>query len=115
MYEVVLEAQSIGFNNIKPGVKAFEVHEAVDSYIQGTKFKGRFIHSTGHSLGLSVHDNSTRLSSNCSTLLEENMVFTVEPGVYIPGLGGVRIEDDVLIKSDGVELLTKSSRNLIEI
>ncbi len=115
MYEVVLEAQSIGFNNIKPGVKAFEVHEAVDSYIQGTKFKGRFIHSTGHSLGLSVHDNSTRLSSNCSTLLEDNMVFTVEPGVYIPGLGGVRIEDDVLIKSDGVELLTKSSRNLIEI
>ena len=115
MYEVVLEAQSIGFNTIKPGIKASEVHEAVDSYIQGTKFKGRFIHSTGHSLGLSVHDNSARFNSTCSTLLEENMVFTVEPGIYITDIGGVRIEDDVLIKSNGVELLTKSSRNLIEI
>ena len=115
MYEVVLEAQNIGFNTIKPGIKAFEVHKAVDSYIQGTKFKGRFIHSTGHSLGLSVHDDSARFNSTCSTLLEKNMVFTVEPGVYIPELGGVRIEDDVLITDTGVELLSKSSRNFIEI
>ena len=115
MYNVVLNAQKIGFDTIKSGVKASEVHDAVNSYIDKTKFKDRFIHSTGHSLGLAVHDSNARFSSNSDILLKENMVFTVEPGVYIPNLGGVRIEDDVLIKRDGVELLTKSSRNLIEI
>jgi Xaa-Pro dipeptidase len=115
MYDVVLEAQKIGFNSIKPGVQASTVHDAVNSYIQSTKFKDRFIHSTGHSLGLAVHDSNTRFSYNSDILLEENMVFTVEPGIYIPGLGGVRIEDDVLIKRKGLELLTKSYRNLIEI
>ncbi len=115
MYKVVLEAQRIGFNAIKSGVKASIVHDVVNSYIQGTKFKGRFIHSTGHSLGISVHDSNARFSSNSDILLEENMVFTVEPGIYIPGLGGVRIEDDVLVKSKGAEALTKSSRDFIEI
>ena len=115
MYNVVLNAQKIGFDNIKSGVKASAVHNAVNSYIDRTKFKGRFIHSTGHSLGLAVHDSNARFSSNSDILLKENMVFTVEPGIYIPNLGGVRIEDDVLIKSDRVELLTKSPRNLIEI
>ncbi len=115
MYKVVLEAHRIGFNTIKSGIKALEVHNAVLSYIQGSKFKDRFIHSTGHSLGLSVHDSNARFSSNSDIILEENMVFTVEPGVYIPGLGGVRIEDDVLVKNDGAEFLTKSTRDLIEI
>lgn len=115
MYETVLEAQRIGFDTVKPGSKAHEVHDAVDSFIEGTKFKGRFIHSTGHSLGLAVHDGDTKLSSDCEVELKENMVFTVEPGVYIPGFGGVRIEDNVLIKKDGVELLTKTPREIIEI
>ena len=115
MYATVLEAQRIGFNTIKPSLKAHEVHDAVDSFIEGTKFKGRFIHSTGHSLGLAVHDMGAKLSSDCKVELKENMVFTVEPGVYIPGFGGVRIEDDVLIKKDGIEILTKSPRQLIEI
>lgn len=115
MYETVLEAQRIGFNTIKPSLKAHEVHDAVNSFIEGTKFKGRFIHSTGHSLGLAVHDMGAKLSSDCKVELKENMVFTVEPGVYIPGFGGVRIEDDVLIKKDGIEILTKSPRQLIEI
>jgi Xaa-Pro dipeptidase len=115
MYETVLEAQRIGFNTIKPSLKAHEVHYAVNSFIEGTKFKGRFIHSTGHSLGLAVHDVGAKLSSDCKVELKENMVFTVEPGVYIPGFGGVRIEDDVLIKKGGIEILTKSPRQLIEI
>jgi Xaa-Pro aminopeptidase len=66
-------------------------------------------------LGLSVHDGDWRLSYNCEIELKENMVFTIEPGVYLPEIGGVRIEDDVLIKKDGIEILTKSSRNFIEI
>jgi len=115
IYKLVLDAQKIGINKIKPGEKASTIHNAVYSYIQGTKFKDRFIHSTGHSLGISVHDSSARFSSSSDILLEENMVFTVEPGIYIPGFGGVRIEDDILIKRGGVELLTKSSKNLIEI
>jgi len=115
MYETVFEAQRIGFETTKPDVKACDVHNAVETYINNTKFKGKFIHSTGHSLGLSVHDGDQRLGVNYDIKLEENMVFTIEPGVYIPEIGGVRIEDDVLIKKDGIESLTKSSRQLIEI
>jgi len=114
MYKMVLEAQKIGFESITPGVKANKIHDAVNNYIEKTRFKGRFIHSTGHSLGLSVHDGGG-LSPKSKLVLRENMVFTVEPGVYIPGFGGVRIEDDVLVKKDGTEILTKSSRELIEI
>jgi Xaa-Pro dipeptidase len=115
MYETVFEAQNQGFEKVKSGVKASDVHKVVDNYINNTKFKGKFIHSTGHSLGLSVHDGNERLSQYSELILKENMVFTIEPGIYLSGIGGVRIEDDVLIKEDGIELLTKSPRNLIEI
>jgi Xaa-Pro dipeptidase len=115
MFETVFEAQKIGLEIIKPSMKAYEVHDAVNEFIENSQFKGRFVHSTGHSLGLSVHDGNAGLKPGCETVLKENMVFTVEPGVYIPGFGGVRIEDDVLIKKDGIEILTKSSRELIEI
>ncbi len=114
MYKTVLDAQKIGFESIKPGVKANKVHHSVSNYIEKTKFKGRFIHSTGHSLGLSVHDGGG-FSPESKIVLRENMVFTVEPGVYIPGFGGVRIEDDILIKKDGVEVLTKTPRGFSEI
>ncbi len=115
MYKTVLEAHKIGLDRIKPGLKANKVHEAVNSYIDSTQFKGRFIHSTGHSLGLAVHDGGAKFSPTCEIELKENMVFTVEPGIYIPGFGGVRIEDDVLIKKDGIELLTKTPCQIIEI
>ena len=115
MYETVLEAQRIGFDAIHLGIEAHEVHDAVSSYIDNTKFKGRFIHSTGHSVGLAVHDGSVGFNSGCNVELEENMVLTVEPGIYIPGFGGVRIEDDILIKKDRVELLTKTPREFTEI
>lgn len=115
MYETVSRAQSIGFDVIKPGVKASEVHDMVSLYIDSTDFKGRFIHSTGHSIGLAVHDGDAKLSTESDIELKENMVFTVEPGVYIPGFGGVRLEDDVVVKKSGIELLTKTTRELIEI
>jgi Xaa-Pro dipeptidase len=115
MYEVVLKAQKIGFDEIKSGVIASDVHNSVHSYIQSTKFKDHFIHSTGHSLGIAVHDSNARFSSNSDIILKKNMVFTDEPGIYIPGFGGVRIEDDVLVKKDGAEFLTKSTRDFIEI
>jgi Xaa-Pro dipeptidase len=84
------------------------------AFIDSTKFKGAFIHSTGHSLGLAVHDGPGLTPDNTMEL-EENMVLTVEPGVYIPGFGGVRIEDDIVVKKEGMELLTKSSRDFLEL
>jgi len=114
MYETVLQAQQIAFHAIKPGVKASDVHHAVHSFIDSTKFKGTFIHSTGHCLGLAVHDG-LGLAPDNTMELKENMILTVEPGVYLPGFGGVRIEDDILVKKDGIELLTKSSRDFLEL
>ena len=72
MYETVLKAQQIAFDMIKDGVEGSDVHNAVDSFINTTKFKGRFIHSTGHSLGLAVHDGGIRLSNKCEVELKEN-------------------------------------------
>jgi len=115
MYNTVLKAQELGIKNVKAGIKACQVHETVYNFIQKTKFKDCFIHSTGHSLGLDVHDGYINFGPNCQLNLEENMVLTVEPGVYLPGFGGVRIEDDVLVKNDGVEVLTKSSKKFIEV
>jgi Xaa-Pro aminopeptidase len=115
MHETVLQAQRLGIEMIKPGMEAHVVHDAVDSFIDKSEFKGCFIHSTGHSLGLSVHDGGVGLNAESKVLLEEGMVLTVEPGVYISDFGGIRIEDDVLITRDGMEILTKSSRDLIEI
>ena len=66
-----------------------------------------FTHSTGHGLGILVHD-SLAISPRSETVLKEGMVFTVEPGIYVEGLGGVRIEDDVVVTKDGCEILTKS-------
>lgn len=115
MHEKVIEAQRIAFDNIKQGVKGCDVHKEVESYINNSEFKGLFIHSTGHSLGLEVHDGGVSLGPESNVILEENMLLTVEPGIYIPGFGGVRIEDDILVKKNGVQLLTKSSRELIDV
>jgi Xaa-Pro dipeptidase len=114
MYTTVVQAQQVALQMVQPGIKAGDVHQAVQAYIDSTEFKGRFIHSTGHGLGLAVHDGIGLAPENIMEL-KEHMVLTVEPGVYVPGFGGVRIEDDILIKKDGYELLTKSSRNLNEI
>ncbi len=110
MYDVVLEAQQIGIETAKAGIKACDVHQAVSNYIEKTPFAGRFIHSTGHSLGLAVHDEGIGFTEECTDELQEDMVLTIEPGIYLPKIGGVRIEDDVLIKKQGVEVLTTSSK-----
>lgn len=113
MYDTVIKAQKLGLNLIKPNQKAKTVHNSVYSFIEKTKYKGYFIHSTGHSLGLDVHDGGS-LGPDSNLILKENMVFTVEPGIYIPGFGGVRIEDDVRVTKDGFELLTNSSKEFFE-
>ncbi len=115
MYYTVLEAQRIGIEMIKEGASGSEIDGKVKDYIDSTRFRGRMTHSTGHGLGLAVHDH-VGLSKLYDVELREGMVVTVEPGVYIPGFGGVRIEDDVLVRRDGVEVLTSARKEeLIEV
>ena len=114
IYETVLHASKIGLSKIRIGVKASEVHNAVEDFINSTKYKGRFIHSTGHSIGLNVHDGAS-ISRKSEVVLEEGMVFTIEPGIYIPKLGGVRIEDDVIVRRNKPEIITKAPKELTEV
>jgi Xaa-Pro dipeptidase len=114
VYETVYEAQQIAFESLRAGIDGKDVYKKVENFIASTKFKGKFIHSLGHGLGLTVHDYGF-LASNQSLKLKENMVFTVEPGIYIKGWGGIRLEDDVLIKKNGIEFFTKPQKELIEI
>ncbi len=108
MLKVVEDAQEVAFDLMQEGVDAARVHAAVSDFINKTEFEDKFVHSTGHSLGLQVHDGKT--IGNEKFLLKEGMVFTVEPGIYVPGVGGVRLEDDVLIRKDGIEKLSKKNR-----
>ncbi len=115
MYNLVLDAQQVGIDSIEPGKQAKTIHSLVSQVIDDTKYKGRFIHSTGHSLGLAVHDNKQGLGPQSTIELQENMVFTVEPGIYVPDFGGVRIEDTIRVTSTGAQRLTKSKKSLIEV
>ncbi len=115
MYNTVKEAQKIGIENIRSRIEGKVVHNKVDDFINSTKFKGLFIHSTGHSLGMDVHDGGVGFNSECDVELKEDMVLTVEPGIYIKDFGGIRIEDDILVKKDKALILSKAKRNFIEI
>ncbi len=114
MYEVVKNALETATDLCTPENAGDEVHRKVAELINSTEFKGRFIHSTGHSLGLNVHDGAG-LSVRNKNKLQPGMVVTVEPGIYLPGFGGVRIEDDVLITMNKPQVLTSATRELIEV
>ena len=114
IYEIVQEAQMKGLEAVKPGIKAKNVDFACRDFIEKMGYGEYFVHSTGHGLGIKVHD-SLSIGPNSDTVLKEGMVFTVEPGIYVEGLGGVRIEDDVLVTKDGCEILTKASKKLFKI
>lgn len=112
IYEVVLESLEMAIDHICEGVTCDEIDSMVRNNIERHGYGKYFIHSTGHGIGLEVHE-MPRLSMNDKTFLKRNMVVTVEPGIYIPGLGGVRIEDDVLVTSDGCKVLTRTSKEII--
>lgn len=114
IYQTVLTAQKKALDSIKGGVSGFDVDNAARSYIYSEGYEGYFGHSTGHSLGLEIHEEP-RFSSSTNEKILAGAVMTVEPGIYIPGKGGVRIEDMVLVTENGYENLTKSSKELIEI
>ncbi|MBU6998852.1 MAG: aminopeptidase P family protein [Theionarchaea archaeon] len=110
MYAAVLRSQALALEHMKEGVEGCDVHTMVKEFLDES-YPGRFIHGLGHSIGLSVHDGG-RMGADSDLMLEQGMVFTVEPGVYIPGYGGVRIEDDVLITEKGVDILTTAGKEL---
>lgn len=105
IYAVVREAQAAGLKALRAGVKANAVDQAVREVMARYGYLDSFRHSTGHGLGLSVHE-APRLSKNDKTVLQAGMVVTVEPGIYLPGWGGVRIEDMAVVEENGCRLLT---------
>lgn len=112
IYEIVLEAQLRGVAGIKPGLTGKEADALTRDYITENGYGEYFGHSTGHGIGLEVHEGPT-LSIKSDIVLQPGMIVTVEPGIYIPGLGGVRIEDDVVITKNHNETLTHSTKDLI--
>ncbi len=105
IYQTVKEAHDRAIKKVRPGIPIGEVDEAARGYIRDQGYGGYFGHGTGHGIGLAVHEDPTVNAEN-KGLLQEGMVFTIEPGIYLPDRGGVRIEDMVLVTSQGVEILT---------
>jgi len=114
MYEVVRKAQERAVASVRPGAKAAEVDYAARQVLQEAGLGKYFTHSTGHGLGLEIHE-PPRLGKGQAELLRPGMVVTVEPGVYIAGRGGVRIEDVVVVTGKGCEVLTPTPKELIEL
>jgi Xaa-Pro aminopeptidase len=112
IYEIVLEAQMRGVEGIKPGMTGKEADALTRDYITEKGYGEYFGHSTGHGIGLEVHEGPA-LSFKSDIKLEPGMIVTIEPGIYIPGLGGVRIEDDTMITVNHNELLTHSTKELM--
>ncbi|PAF19340.1 Xaa-Pro dipeptidase [Terribacillus saccharophilus] len=112
IYDIVLEANLRGVAGVKPGITGKEADALTRDYINEKGYGQYFGHSTGHGLGMDVHE-SPALSFRSETVLKPGMVVTVEPGIYIPEVGGCRIEDDLVLTADGSERLTFSTKDLI--
>jgi Xaa-Pro aminopeptidase len=112
LYAAVLEAQQAAISAVRPGVRAAEVDGAARGVLRKRKLDRYFTHSTGHGLGLEIHE-APRLAAGQTLKLEPGMVMTIEPGAYDPGKWGVRIEDVVLVTSSGCEVLTPTDKELV--
>src|ERR1700681_1017553 len=112
LYEVVLEAQQSALSAVRPGATAAEVDGAARRVLRKRKLAQYFTHSTGHGLGLEIHE-APRLAEGQTHKLEPGMVITIEPGAYLPGKWGVRIEDVVVVTPSGCEVLTPTDKELV--
>lgn len=112
IYSIVKEALNIGIASIRSGVSCQQIDKIVRDVITERGYGEYFGHGTGHSFGLEIHE-SPYFSQTSEETLQSGMVMTVEPGIYLPHQGGVRIEDDILVRGDGAEVLTNSPRELI--
>ncbi len=113
-YNAVQEAQAAGIAAVKAGVTCGEVDAATRDVLQKSRLETYFVHSTGHGLGLEVHEEP-RVARGQAVRLEPGNVITIEPGIYVEGVGGIRIEDDVAVHAGGNEVFTRVKRDLIEI
>jgi Xaa-Pro aminopeptidase len=113
-YTAVLEAQTAAIGAVKAGATCGDVDAAARQVLAGYRIDHLFVHSTGHGLGLEVHEDP-RLAQGQKRQLEPGNVITIEPGVYAEGIGGIRIEDDVAVHAGRTEMLTRAPRDLIEL
>jgi Xaa-Pro aminopeptidase len=113
-YEAVREAQKEAISVVRAGAECGEVDAAARRVLKRHGLERRFVHSTGHGLGLQVHEEPRVARGQKQRLLPGNVI-TIEPGVYIPGAGGIRIEDDVVVHENSAEMLTRVSREFIEL
>lgn len=113
-YDAVLEAQEAGVAAVRAGVSAGDVDEAARSVLRRARLDKWFTHSTGHGVGLEIHE-APRLAAKATQLLEAGMVVTIEPGIYMPGKFGLRIEDTLVVTRTGCEILTPSTKAWIEL
>ena len=113
-YHAVLEAQLAARDALKSGVSCATIDAAARNVLQRKGLGRYFVHSTGHGIGLEIHENP-RIARDQKTILETGNVVTLEPGVYVEGVGGIRIEDDALVTPRGCEILTTTPREFIEL
>lgn len=112
IYELVLRAQEAVLQEIQPGMSGLQADAIAREIISKAGYGDNFGHGLGHSVGLEIHEGP-RLAPHDASILEPGMVVTVEPGIYLPGWGGVRIEDLIVITPDGCEIISKSPKQLI--
>lgn len=113
IFEVVSAANRAAVGAVAPGVAMQEVDRAARRVVEAAGYGAYFIHRTGHGLGLEVHESLPQLAEGITAPLEPGMVLTVEPGIYLPELGGVRLEDDVVVTETGAEVLTRLPHRLV--
>lgn len=114
IYDTVLEAQLLGVDGIKPGITGKEADAITRDYITEKGYGEYFGHSTGHGVGLEVHETPS-LAARSEQKLESGMVVTIEPGIYVPDIGGCRIEDDLVVTDSGNERLTFAKKEFIQL
>ncbi|WP_223555326.1 MULTISPECIES: M24 family metallopeptidase [Lysinibacillus] len=112
IYQIVYDSLQIALSSMKAGITGKEADSFSRDFIKAKGYGQNYGHGSGHGIGLDIHENIF-MSTVCEDILEENMVLTVEPGIYIPDFGGVRIEDDVIVTKNGVEVITYSPKELI--
>jgi Xaa-Pro aminopeptidase len=110
-YATVKEAQAAAVEAVRPGLEAQEVDRTARTIVDAAGYGERFIHRTGHGIGLELHEPPYMVEGD-ATVLEQGMTFSVEPGIYLEGRFGIRIEDIVAVTADGADRLNRSTREL---
>ena len=114
IHEIVRQAHDRAIAAVRPGISCRDLDAVARDYIREQGYDDYFGHGLGHGVGLDIHEKPV-VSPRSDAVVEEGMVFTIEPGIYIPGFGGVRIEDTVAVTADGCVVLTQAPKELIEL